>query len=430
MKHMFSDVRPFMRDPLSFLLARSESSSERLVPLALGLNRVLLVNDAELLKPILKAREELIDKGRLVRKLEPIIGRSSLTLSGEAHELRRAPLHEALAKGTVEKLVPELLGEIRRAVFQLMRQSSFDAHIFGAGLALKLICTVLFGHQVLSEADEQALIEAVRLVEDDVSKEMFRAVPAMPWTKHRAHQKRLIAREVMSLIFNKVEDRAGESSIFKTLKRIGLSKEEIRDEITTILLAGHHTTGSAIAWSLYYLAIDSNIRNRIAQEADACLSSDGDIDQSKLKTAQISASLGREVLRLFPSSWWFAREVKAAHDIDGYSLKPRDSLLISPWIFHRSARYWKDPDLLDLSRNYGSKAYIPFGAGPRACVGMGLASLELQLITLDLAAAFELELAEAPPHLIPTARVTLSPPPIKLRLRIREEEKMYNRAVG
>jgi hypothetical protein len=61
---------------------------------------------------------------------------------------------------------------------------------------------------------------------------------------------------------------------------------------------------------------------------------------------------------------------------------------------------------------------------------MGLASLELQLITLDLAAAFELELAEAPPNLVPTALVTLKPPPIKLRLRIREEEKMYNRAAS
>jgi cytochrome P450 len=117
-----------------------------------------------------------------------------------------------------------------------------------------------------------------------------------------------------------------------------------------------------------------------------------------------------------------------AHDIDGYSLKPRDSLLISPWIFHRSARYWKDPDLLDLSRDYGSKAYIPFGAGPRACVAMGLATLQLQLITLDLAAAFELELAEAPPHLAPTALATLNPPPIKLKLRIREKKKMYNKA--
>ncbi len=430
MKHMFSDMRPFMRDPLSFLLTKSESSSERLIPLSLGVNRVLLVNDAELLRPILKAPEELIDKGRLVRKLEPIVGCGSLTLSGEAHQMRRAPLHEALARGTVEKLVPELLGEIRRAVFQLMRQSSFDAHVFGAGLALKLICTVLFGHQVLSEADEQALIEAVRLVEDDLAKEMFRAMPAMPWSRHQARKRRLIATEIMGVIYNKVKSRASESSIFKTLRRIGLSDEEVRDEITTILLAGHHTTGSAIAWNLYYLAADKYLLSKIAQEADACLSSDGDIDQTKLKTAHVSAALNKEVLRLFPSSWWFAREVKTAHVLDGYSLRSGDSLLISPWIFHRSTRYWKNPELFDLSRNYGSKAYIPFGAGPRACIGMGLASLELQLITLDLAAAFELELAEVPPNLVPTALVTLKPPPIKLRLRIREEEKMYNRAAS
>jgi cytochrome P450 len=289
---------------------------------------------------------------------------------------------------------------------------------------------VLFGHQVLSEADEQALIEAVQLVEDDLSKEMFRAMPAMPWTRHQARKRHVIAREIMGVIYRKVEDRASESSIFKTLRRIGLSDDEVMDEITTILLAGHHTTGSAIAWNLYYLATNKYLLSKIAQEADACLSSDGDIDQSKLKTAQLSAALGKEVLRLFPSSWWFAREVKRTHVLEDCSFRQGDSLLISPWVFHRSTRYWKNPEQFDLSRNYGSKAYLPFGAGPRACIGMGLASLELQLITLDLAAAFELELAEAPPNLVPTALVTLKPPPIKLRLRIREEEKMYNRAAS
>ena len=428
MKHVFSDVRPFTRDPLSFLRAKSESSSERLVPLALGFNRVFLVNDAELLTPILKAPEELSDKGGLVRKLEPVARCSSLTLSGEAHELRRAPLYEALARATVEGLVPELLGEIRRAAFQLMRQSSFDAHVFGAGLALKLINTVLFGHRALSEADEQALVEAIRLVEDDLSKEMFRVVPAMPWTKHKYRRNCLIAKDIMGIIFNNAGAMASESSMFGLLKRIGFSNQEIIDEIITILPDLRRTMGSAIGFNLYYLATNNCIRTEITQEADACLSYDGDIAKYKLKTTHISASLGMEVLRLFPSSWWFAREVKMAHDIDGYSLKPRDSLLISPWIFHRSARYWKDPDLLDLSRDYGSKAYIPFGAGPRACVAMGLATLQLQLITLDLAAAFELELAEAPPHLAPTALATLNPPPIKLKLRIREKKKMYNKA--
>jgi cytochrome P450 len=428
MKHLFSDVRPFMRDPLSFLVAKSESSPEGLISLALGFNRVFLVNDAELLKATFKTSEELFDDRGLVRKLEPIVWRDAPTWNGEAPQLRRPPLQEALARGMIEKLVPEMLGEIRRAAFQMLRQSSFDAHVFGANLASKLICAALFGHQALNEADELALSEAVQSVEDDLSKEMFRALPAMPWIRHRARKHRLRSSEVIGEIYKKVESEASEFSIFKELRRSGLSHEEVRAEITAMLLAGHHTMGSAIAWNMYFMAANKVLFSKIAQEADACLSLDGDIDQCKLKDAHISAALGKEILRLFPSSWWFAREVNIAHEVNGYSLRPKDSLLISPWLFHRSSRYWKDPERFDLTRNYGSKAYIPFGAGSRARIGLGLASLELQLITLDLAAAFELELAEVPPNFVPTTMLTLKPPPIKLRLHIREEEKLYNRA--
>ncbi len=334
MKHKFQDIRPFARDPLNFLLTKSERAAEGLVPLALGISRIFLVNDAELLQPILKAPEKLIDKGRLERKLEPILGRSTLTLSGAAHAMRREALHEALGRGVVESLVPELLGEIRRAMFQLMRQSSFDAHAFGAGLALKLICTVLFGHQVLSEADEQALIGSVRSVEQDVSDEMFRVFPQTPWTKYMKDCKRPRAREVMGAIFKKVERRAGDKSVFRTLHRIGLPEDEIHDEILTLLLAGHHTTGSAIAWAMYYMAVNNTIKYIIAQEADACLLFDGDIDQSKLKSAQISMSLAKETLRLFPSTWWFSREVVSAHYIGDQKVEPGDALIISPWVFH------------------------------------------------------------------------------------------------
>lgn len=420
MKHPFSDVRPFMRDPLSFLLSKAESNSGGLVQLALGFNRVFLLSDAELIKPILKAPEDLIDKGRLVRKLEPIVGRSSLTMSGEAHEMRRNALHQVLAKGTVESLTPGLLAEIRRAVFDVMQQEAFDAHTFGAGLALKLICTVLFGHQVLNDADTRALIEAVRLVEDDLATEMFRAFPPMPWTAFQIAKKRRFAKEVISLVVNKIETKAADSSVLRTLKSLGLTKDELRDEVVTMLLAGHHTSGAAIAWMLYFMSTDPSLVNQLALEAEDCRSTDGEIDPVGLKHSAASMALGKEVLRLCPPSWWFAREVKRPHELAGVKLNRGDSLLISQWVFHRSARYWPEPSRMDLSRNFNSKAYIPFGAGPRACIGMGVAMLELQLVALELAAAFEIELAEAPSLLAPVASVTLAPPPIRLRLKIRE----------
>ncbi len=427
MKHMFSDVRPFARDPLSFLLAKSQSSAESLVPLALGPNRVLLVNDAELLKPILEAPEEFVDQGRLARKLESATGRRSRAVDREAHDVHRASLHEAITRAAMERLAPELLGEIRRAVFQLMRQSSFDAHIFSAGLALKLICTVLFGYHVLDEADEQALVESAGWIEDDFSKERFRGVPAMPWTKHKIRHKHLIAREVMRTILNRISHSAAESSVFKLLIQAGLSKEYAMEDAIKILLDCRCVTGRAIACAMYYLASNGYIKTIIAREADACLSFDGDIDHYKLCYATISAAFGSEIFRLLPRSVLYSMEARFVRAFGDSCIRPGDLLLVSPWVMHRSVRYWKDPELLDLSRDFESKAYLPFGVGPRASVDGGLALLGLQLTILDISAAFELELAEAAPSLAATA---FDPPPIKLRLRIREEEKLYGRSAG
>jgi cytochrome P450 len=288
----------------------------------------------------------------------------------------------------------------------------------------------LLGRQVLSELDEKALIGAVQSVEADISAEMFRAFPRLPWTKCAEERRRLRAREIMGAIFKRAEETADGASVFHTLCRLGLTEEEVRDEILTLMLAGHRTTGSAIAWVMYFMAANTRMKRGVACEADACLSSDGDIDPAKLKSATTSLSLAKEALRLFPSAWWFSREVVGAHTIAGHELKPGDSLIISPWVFHRAERYWRHPDSFDPSRNFASKAYIPFGAGPRACIGMGLAMLELQLVTLDLAAAFELELAQAPPRLAPTPHVILAPPPIKLSLHVREAQPALAQALG
>lgn len=427
---MFSDLRPFARDPLTFLLDKSARAPEELVPLVLGFKRIFLVNDAELLKPIMQAPEAFLCRGRLLSKSELVVGRSLPRLRGEAHLMRRPSLHEALAKGIVEKLLPELLAEIRRAIFRHMRQSSFDAHAFGASLALRLVSTALFGRQVVSPADEKALLGAIKSVDADVSKGMFCAFPQSPWTKYAQERKRSRAREIIGAILKKAEETPDGARMCHLLCRLGWPEDEICDEIATLMLAGHHATGSAIAWAMYYMATNGWIKRSIAEEADACLSPDGDIDGSKLKSAKISMSLAREALRLFPSAWWFSREVVGAHRIGGHDLKRGDSLIISPWVFHRSERYWRDPDLFDLSRNFSSEAYIPFGAGPRARIGMDLTMLELQLIMLDLAAAFELEVAQAPPRLAPTPRVIIDPPPIKLSLHVREEQPALAQDMG
>ena len=107
MPHMFSDVRAFRRDPLNFLLAKGNGAPLGLERLHLGPSPVFLVNDPDLIRPILKAPETEIGKGRLIKKLTPVFGRSSLMLHGDEHKRRRAVLHKHMAKGSVEKFLPQ-----------------------------------------------------------------------------------------------------------------------------------------------------------------------------------------------------------------------------------------------------------------------------------------------------------------------------------
>jgi cytochrome P450 len=201
---------------------------------------------------------------------------------------------------------------------------------------------------------------------------------------------------------------------------LGLGDEDIRDEIITMLLAGHHTTGSAAAWVLYYLATVPRLAERIAVEAASITGADGELRPEALSRAEHSQALVREVLRLFPSAHWFSRDAKIDLTIAGIKLRRGDSMIISPWHLHRDPRWWPQANDFHLDRSYGGRAYLPFGVGPRACLGMGLAMLELQLLALEFSSAFSLNIRGPVPKPIPTPSVTLIPPRILIELQVRD----------
>jgi cytochrome P450 len=419
MMHWFSDLGAFRRDPLTFLTERGCGAAEPLVPMALGPSPVVLVTDPDLVRPVLKAAEEDIDKGRFIHKLRSVVGLSSLTMSGEAHRRRRDVLHAFMARGAVERLAPMMSAEIRAVGARLAQQGCFDPRAVLTPLALKMVCIALFGRQVLSPADEQALVTAVRMVEDDVADELFRVWPLMPWRRHARNRRRAFARKVMNQVVKRVESKAHDSSVIRALRESGLDDRELSDEILTMLLTGHHTTGSSAAWLLYHLATEPGLADAVAQEATCACDQNGEIRAERLKEAPVSLALVREVLRLYPSAWWFSRETKRPLEIAGRRLKRGTSLIVAPWQLHRDPRHWDEPERFRLDRSYGSRAYLPFGLGPRACVGMGLALLELQLIALEFASTFTFGRVAPHPAPRPVPSVTLLPPPMQISVGIR-----------
>lgn len=425
MRHWFSDLNAFRRDPLAVLLEKGNSTGGPLVPLALGPAPMFLVNDPDVIRSLLKADEGDIDKGRLIHKLRSVVGMSSLTMSGEEYLRRREVLHKYMAKGSVERLATPMAAEIRMVCARLAKARNFNPHAALAPLALKMVCIAMFGRQVLSTADEQAIVKAVRLVEDDLADELFRVFPLTPWASHARRKRREFARKTLDLVVKRVRAHAHDASILRALESIGLSDRELSGEVLTMLLTGHHTTGSIAAWLVYHLATEPGLADTLANEAASVSDWSGEVRPERLKNAPVSLALVREVLRLYPSAWWFSRETKRSLEFAGRKLKRGTSLIVAPWQLHRDPRHWDDPDAFRLDRSYGNKAYLPFGLGPRTCVGMGLAMLELQLIALEFASAFSFEQVRPYPAPKPVASVTLIPPEMQISIHIREANYVH-----
>ncbi|MFN3656748.1 MAG: cytochrome P450 [Pseudolabrys sp.] len=387
--------------------------------LNLGFKPVYLVTDPLIARAVLKADEAQIDKGYLVHKLRKVIGTSSITMSGEPHQKRRAIIHQHLARGIMNDFVPEIAGMIRRHAAFLVREDEFAAHDVTAPLALRVITSLLFGRDVLSKGDEAALVESVYTAEKHMADSLFRIIPRTPWKALRDRRELRQSREIMGIVVDRVRSRATSTSLLRAFDQLNLTKEELRDEILLLLLAGHHTTGNAAAWVLYFLATEQGLAEKIRKENLALVTESGEIDPLRLPRAEYSLRLAREALRLYPPFYWFSREVRTPVDVAGMKLSKGTSVIISPWQIQRDARFWDEPNKFRIDRTYNTPAFLPFGLGPRACVGIGLGLLELQLLALEMAAACEVEVLSEVPAPEPTPAVTLLPPRIRMRLRPR-----------
>ncbi len=419
MKHPFSDVSAFRRDPLGLFARKGFGASEPLVKLSLGPSPVYFVTDAKTARVVLKSDEADIDKGRLVRKLRKVIGTSSITLSGVQHQQRRAVIHEHLARGIMNEFVPEIAALIRLHASRLVQEREFDAHDVTAPLALRIITSVLFGRGVLSSGDEAALMEAVAVAEAHMADSLFRLFPRSPLRALRDRRRVQASREIMSVIVERVRVRSTSKSLIAAFESLNLTATELRDEILLLLLAGHHTTGNAAAWVLYFLATNPELSEGIRKEYLSLGTKAGEIDPLRLQRAELSLRVARETLRLYPPFYWFSREVKKPMELAGRRLRRGTTLIISPWQIQRDPRNWENPNAFSVERSYNSPAFLPFGLGPRACVGIGLGLLELQLLALEIASACDIEILSAVPASEPTPAVTLLPPCIRLRLRPR-----------
>ncbi len=208
---------------------------------------------------------------------------------------------------------------------------------------------------------------------------------------------------------------------------LGMSDKQLRDEVLTLLLAGHETTAVALSWTFYLLSQHPDIWQRLTAEIDEVLGSET-ATISTLPDLPYTKMVIEESMRLYPPAYIMARWGNEADEIDGYYVEPESSLVLFTYLTHRHPEFWPEPEKFDPLRFTPEKvagraryAYVPFGGGPRQCIGNTFTMTEAMLLLVTIAQRYELSLA--PGHKIEiNPLITLRPKggmPMYLHPRIR-----------
>ena len=197
------------------------------------------------------------------------------------------------------------------------------------------------------------------------------------------------------------------------------TRAQLRDEVATMILAGHETTAVTLFWSCYLAALLPENQAAIAAEVAAI---DLSPDHAASAALPVTRAFVDEALRLYPPAFLIVREAIAADDVMGRPIAPGTVVSISPWVLHRHRAHWTAPDSFDPARFAPGATpperftYMPFGAGPRICVGMQFALTEATLVLARLVQAFRMELVGRG-RVVPRGFVTTQPDrPVPFRL--------------
>jgi unspecific monooxygenase len=408
----------------------------------LGRTRVLLSHPAAIRHVLLDNADNYRRTAASRRVLRPILGEGLLLAEGAAWRHQRRTIAPALAPRTMPLLAGHVIGAaaalepelesaaargepvslfavLRRLALTIAGRSMFSLEMDRFGGTLRtLMQRYAERHAAISMLD--LLLPASVPSLADLGRRSFRAewlrlLDAMIAERRAQASESDAPRDLFDLLCAARDPETGEA----------FTHAQLRDEVSTLILAGHETTAVALFWACYLAALFPEQQDRMAGEvAGADLSVAGAataVDALVETRAHLDESL-----RLYPPAFLIVREAVAADSLPGgFAVAPRTIISMAPWVLHRHRLLWAQPERFDPARFLPDApapdrfAYMPFGAGPRICVGARFALTEAVLVLARLFRDFRLEIAGSA-EVMPIGRVTIQPDrPVAFRLRRR-----------
>jgi cytochrome P450 len=426
------DLAALAADPLGEFVGRSRQGG--VVPLKIGLTRGHLVSDPTVVRHVLLDAIDNYDKHTpAFNAVRVVLGNGMLTSGGSFWKRQRRIAQPAFHGESVRHFAPIISRLAAETADEWDRAAGagepVDACTDMMRVTLRVVSETLFGDDIAGSAAEINRVFPVILgclaarVSSPIRPPLWlptvnnrRLRPALAslnaiverliaTKRHRlaaGHESQDAHRDLLTILILARDTETGEA----------MSDAQLRDEVMTLLIAGHETTANALSWLWYLLDRHPDEQERLRAELAAATGGRPPTVADLPQLPRLKAVI-HETLRLYPPVWMFDRRALGPDDLAGTKVSAGDLVIFCPYAIHRLPELWPDPEAFRPERfeagheeQKNKFAYLPFSAGPRTCIGNSFAILESQIIMGTLLARFRARLADPAP-ITPKPRVTL-----------------------
>ncbi len=416
------------QDPLRFALNLTRNYGD-IIYFRIGIYTGYLLNHPDYFQHVLQTNHRNYSKQNYnYKKLKPVLGEGLITSDGD-HWLRERRLiqpvfhHKRIAGfgNTTIKAATEMLNRWDSVA---ARGDAIDIDAEMMSLTLHVVGEALFSIDISDATNTVA--KAFTTLNQDISyrfKTVFVPPLWVPTPRNRAFKKARaeLNRLVYEIIARRRRDGGSHDDLLDMLLGArdeesgeGMTDRQLRDEVITLMLAGHETTANLLSWSCYFLSRHPEVAQKLRAELKKVLG-DRIPTVADLPQLQYTKNILEETMRLYPPVWIISRRAVDEDEIDGYSIPAGTTVTLCSYTLHRHPDFWRNPEEFNPDRfSTGSsekqirEAYFPFGGGPRYCIGSNFAMMEAQLILAMIARRYRLKLVDDCP-VEPEPLITLRP---------------------
>ncbi len=419
---LWGNLRDVQRDPLQFYRTQHARYGDIVRFRSVRGFHWYLFAHPDHIEHVLRINAQNYIKGVLIREVKNLVGEGILTSEGDTWLRNRRLAQPAFHRKRLATLGQVMTGAAERLnerwQMRVRDGRPFDVMRDMMSVTLDIVAQALFSTDASSDAHVVGPALDAALEEMNYRSLHFFTPPLVVPTAHNRRYVRgrgTLDRIVYRIIDERLRTNEDNGDLLSMLVHARdedtgerMNRQELRDEVMTLYLAGHETTAMNLTWTWYLLGQNPHVERNLHDELDSVLGgSTPTVDD--LPRLPYTRMVIDEALRLYPPAWSIARQAIADDEIGGYQIPKGTPFTMVQFVTHRHPEFWDDPERFDPERWIPERAalrpkyaYFPFGGGPRLCIGNNFALMEAQLVLATLAQRYRV-------HVVPRHPVVLEP---------------------